>query len=88
MIEETGTYGSSSSTFMLCILGTDLTRSGLVSSVHALCAVFHRQLVYWPFWWVVLSICLFHFPQASGIISSQSNKLESLVSRESSFPLQ
>ena len=32
-------------TFMLCILGTLLTRSGVVSSVHAFRAILHRQLV-------------------------------------------
>src|SRR6266702_2789859 len=48
------------STFMLCILGTDLTRSGLVSSVHAFA---QSSIGSWftAFLVVVLSICLFTF---------------------------
>src|SRR6202046_5903954 len=48
------------STFMLCILGTDLTRSGLVSSVHAFA---QSSIGTWftAFLVIVLSICLFTF---------------------------
>ena len=71
------------STFMLCILGTDLTRSGLVSSVHAFA---QSSIGSWftAFLVIVLSICLFTFLQQRDHLKSE-HKLESLVSRESSF---
>src|SRR5712675_236801 len=71
------------STFMLCILGTDLTRSGLVSSVHAFA---QSSIGSWftAFLVVVLSICLFTFLKQRDHLKSE-HKLESLVSRESSF---
>src|SRR5258707_6247308 len=71
------------STFMLCILGTDLTRSGLVSSVHAFA---QSSIGSWftAFLVVVLSICLFTFLKERDHLKSE-HKLESLVSRESSF---
>src|ERR1700761_7741694 len=71
------------STFMLCILGTDLTRSGLVSSVHAFA---QSSIGSWftGFLVVVLSICLFTFLKQRDHLKSE-HKLESLVSRESSF---
>src|SRR3984893_438952 len=71
------------STFMLCILGTDLTRSGLVSSVHAFA---QSSIVTWftAFLVIVLSICLFTFLKQRDHLKSE-HKLESLVSRESSF---
>src|ERR1700761_5107192 len=71
------------STFMLCILGTDLTRSGLVSSVHAFA---QSSIGTWftAFLVIVLSICLFTFLKQRDHLKSE-HKLESLVSRESSF---
>src|SRR5271168_1994017 len=71
------------STFMLCILGTDLTRSGLVSSVHAFA---QSSIGSWftGFLVVVLSVCLFTFLLQRDHLKSE-HKLESLVSRESSF---
>jgi cytochrome c-type biogenesis protein CcmF len=71
------------STFMLAIFGTLLTRSGLVSSVHA----FAQSSIgswFWAFLIIVLSVCLFTFILQRDHLKSE-NKLESLVSRESSF---
>jgi cytochrome c-type biogenesis protein CcmF len=71
------------STFMLTILGTLLTRSGLVSSVHA----FAQSAIgdwFYGFILIVFAVCLFtFFKQRDHLVSE--NKLESLVSRESSF---
>src|SRR6202161_1793667 len=71
------------STFLLCILGTDLTRSGLVSSVHAFA---QSSIGTWftAFLVIVLSICLFTFLKQRSHLKSE-HKLESLISRESSF---
>src|SRR6202142_3481753 len=71
------------STFLLCILGTDLTRSGLVSSVHAFA---QSSIGRWftAFLVIVLSVCLFTFLRQRDHLKSEP-KLESLVSRESSF---
>ena len=71
------------STFMLAIFGTLLTRSGLVSSVHA----FAQSSIgswFWAFLIIVLSVCLFTFILQRDHLKAD-NKLESLVSRESSF---
>jgi cytochrome c-type biogenesis protein CcmF len=71
------------STFMLAIFGTLLTRSGLVSSVHA----FAQSPIgtwFWAFLIVVLSVCLFTFILQRDHLKAE-NKIESLVSRESSF---
>ncbi|HEX2327903.1 MAG TPA: heme lyase CcmF/NrfE family subunit [Candidatus Angelobacter sp.] len=70
-------------TFLLSILGTFLTRSGIVQSVHAFAqssigAWFDGFLV------VVLVACIWAFVKYRGDLKSE-NKLESLVSRESSF---
>jgi len=70
-------------TFMLTILGTLLTRSGIVSSVHAFA---QSPIGYWfyAFLIIVFAVCLFtFFKQRDHLVSE--NKLESLVSRESSF---
>jgi len=70
-------------TFMLCILGTLLTRSGLVSSVHA----FARSSIgswFWSFLVIVLSVCLFTYLRQRDHLHSEHH-VESLVSRESSF---
>ncbi|MGC1361890.1 MAG: cytochrome c biogenesis protein CcsA, partial [Silvibacterium sp.] len=71
------------STFMLAIFGTLLTRSGLVSSVHA----FAQSPIgtwFWVFLIIVLSVCLFTFILQRDHLKAD-NKIESLVSRESSF---
>jgi cytochrome c-type biogenesis protein CcmF len=71
------------STFMLTILGTLLTRSGLVSSVHA----FAQSSIgdwFYGFILIVFAVCLFTFFRQRDHLVSE-NKLESLVSRESSF---
>jgi cytochrome c-type biogenesis protein CcmF len=71
------------STFMLTILGTLLTRSGIVSSVHA----FAQSSIggwFYGFILIVFAICLFTFFKQRDHLKSE-NKLESLVSRESSF---
>ena len=70
-------------TFMLTILGTLLTRSGIVSSVHA----FAQSSIgdwFYGFILIVFAICLFTFFKQKDHLKSE-NKLESLVSRESSF---
>src|ERR1700740_1965425 len=70
-------------TFMLAIFGTLLTRSGLVSSVHA----FAQSPIgtwFWAFLIVVLTVCLFTFILQREHFTAD-NKIESLVSRESSF---
>jgi len=71
------------STFMLTILGTLLTRSGIVSSVHA----FAQSAIgdwFYTFILIVFAICLFTFFHQRGHLKAE-HKLESLVSRESSF---
>lgn len=71
------------STFMLTILGTLLTRSGLVQSVHA----FAQSSIgnwFYGFLLIVFAVCLFTFFRQRDHLKSE-NHLESLVSRESSF---
>src|SRR5271156_5190760 len=71
------------STFMLSILGTLLTRSGIVSSVHA----FAQSSIgdwFYGFILIVFAVCLFTFFKQRDHLKSE-NRLESLVSRESSF---
>ena len=70
-------------TFILSILGTLLTRSGLVSSVHA----FAQSSIggwFYGFLIVVFAVCLFTFFKQRDHLRSE-NHLQSLVSRESSF---
>ena len=70
-------------TFMLTILGTLLTRSGLVQSVHA----FAQSSIgswFYGFLLVTFAVCLFTFLRNRDHLKSE-NRLESLVSRESSF---
>jgi cytochrome c-type biogenesis protein CcmF len=71
------------STFMLTILGTLLTRSGIVSSVHAF-AQSNIGNWFYGFILIVLAVCLFTFFRQRDHLKSE-NRLESLVSRESSF---
>jgi len=71
------------STFMLTILGTLLTRSGIISSVHA----FAQSPIgawFYTFISIVFLVCLITFFMRRDHLKSE-NKLESLVSRESSF---
>ncbi|MGC9197489.1 MAG: heme lyase CcmF/NrfE family subunit [Acidobacteriaceae bacterium] len=70
-------------TFMLTILGTLLTRSGLVSSVHAFA---QSSIGDWFIWFLVITfaVCLFTFLYHRDHLRAE-NHLESLVSRESSF---
>jgi cytochrome c-type biogenesis protein CcmF len=71
------------STFMLTILGTLLTRSGIVSSVHA----FAQSAIgdwFYGFILIVFAVCLFTFFRQKDHLKSE-NRLEGLASRESSF---
>jgi cytochrome c-type biogenesis protein CcmF len=70
-------------TFMLSILGTFLTRSGVVSSVHAFA---QSSIGTWflVFLSLTFATCAYFFVRNRGELKSE-NKLESLVSRESSF---
>src|SRR5258708_27031097 len=70
-------------TFMLSILGTMLTRSGMVSSVHAFA---QSSIGTWfaGFLGVTAVVCLVFYVLNRDHLRSE-NKLESLVSRESSF---
>lgn len=70
-------------TFLLSIFGTFLTRSGVVSSVHAFA---QSSIGEWfmIFLGVIFAVCLFFFIKNRSHLKSE-NKLESLVSRESSF---
>ncbi|HEU5413939.1 MAG TPA: heme lyase CcmF/NrfE family subunit [Candidatus Angelobacter sp.] len=70
-------------TFMLSILGTLLTRSGVVQSVHA----FAQSSIgswFYVFLMIILMVCVAAFVKNRRHLESE-NKLESLVSRESSF---
>ncbi len=70
-------------TFMLCILGTFLTRAGIVSSVHAFA---ESSIGGWfvGFLAIVLVVCLAAWWKNRDYLRSD-NQLDSLVSRESSF---
>ncbi|MGI4855083.1 MAG: heme lyase CcmF/NrfE family subunit [Janthinobacterium lividum] len=70
-------------TFMLTILGTLLTRSGIVSSVHAFA---QSSIGNWftTFLCLTFAVCLFTFFKQSKHLTSE-HKLQSIVSRESSF---
>src|SRR5580693_7829518 len=70
-------------TFWLAILGTFLTRSGIISSVHAFA---QSSIGDWFLWFLIITLvvfCFFFFKNKSHLKSE--HKLESLVSRESSF---
>src|SRR5712691_8642673 len=71
------------STFMLAIFGTFLTRSGVVNSVHAFA---QSSIGDWfvSFLAVILAVCAFFYDKNRSHLRSE-HKLESLVSRESSF---
>src|SRR5258706_4754713 len=71
------------STFLLSILGTFLTRSGIVSSVHAFA---QSSIGTWflIFLGLTLGTCIFVFVKNRDHLRSE-HRLEALVSRESSF---
>ena len=71
------------STFLLSILGTLLTRGGLVSSVHAFS---QSPIGYWftTFLVIVMAVCIFTYILNYGHLKSERPPA-SLVSRESSF---
>jgi cytochrome c-type biogenesis protein CcmF len=70
-------------TFMLSILGTWLTRSGIINSVHAFA---QSPIGTWflVFLIIIFAVCLFFFIKNRSHLKSE-NRLESLISRESSF---
>jgi cytochrome c-type biogenesis protein CcmF len=70
-------------TFMLTILGTMLTRGGAVQSVHAFAQSSIGAWFYW-FLGIIFVVCLTAYIKNRDHLKSE-NKLESLVSRESSF---
>jgi cytochrome c-type biogenesis protein CcmF len=70
-------------TFWLAILGTFLTRSGVISSVHAFA---QSSIGSWFLWFLAISAAAFAFFFVKNKSHLRSeHKLESLVSRESSF---
>jgi cytochrome c-type biogenesis protein CcmF len=71
------------STFLLTLLGTLLTRAGLVSSVHAFA---QSSIGTWfvVFMGIVLAVCIFTYILQRSHLQAE-HRLESLVSRESSF---
>src|SRR5579885_1171876 len=73
-------------TFMLSILGTFLTRSGVASSVHAFA---QSSIGDWFLWFlaVVFAVCLFFYVRNRDHLRTE-HRLESLISRESSFLFQ
>src|SRR5947209_18551455 len=72
-----------SHTFLLCIMGTLLTRSGLVSSVHAFA---QSSIGSWFFVLLGISfaVCLFFYIKNRDHLKTE-NKLVVLVTLESSF---
>jgi cytochrome c-type biogenesis protein CcmF len=71
------------STFLLCIFGTLLTRSGIVSSVHA----FGESSIgswFWSFLALTLLVCAITFLSRLDHLKSE-HQIESFISRESSF---
>ena len=71
------------STFMLCILGTMLTRSGVVSSVHAFA---QSSIGSWfvGFLALIFGVCFIAYVYNRDYLKSE-NQLDSMISRESSF---
>src|SRR3954452_6726317 len=70
-------------TFWLAILGTFLTRSGIISSVHAFA---QSSIGDWFSWFLIISLGTFTFFFIKNRSHLRSeHKLESLISRESSF---
>ncbi len=71
------------STFLLCIFGTLLTRSGIVSSVHAFGAS-SIGIWFWSFLAIVLLVCATVYAARRDRLRTE-RRIESLVSRESGF---
>src|SRR5246127_4583795 len=70
-------------TFWLAILGTFLTRSGIISSVHAFA---QSSIGPWFGWFLILTLATFTgFYVANKSHLRSEHKLESIISRESSF---
>jgi cytochrome c-type biogenesis protein CcmF len=70
-------------TFWLAILGTFLTRSGIISSVHAFA---QSSIGDWFAWFLVITLCVFTLLYVKNRSHLRSeHRLESLISRESSF---
>ena len=73
-------------TFWLAILGTFLTRSGIISSVHAFA---QSSIGGWFFWFLIITFLVFAVFFVINVTSSDhlrsEHRLESVVSRESSF---
>jgi len=71
------------STFWLAILGTFLTRSGIISSVHAFA---QSGIGPWFGWFLVITLAVFTFFFVKNRDHLRTeHKLESMISRESSF---
>src|SRR6201993_5335540 len=70
-------------TFLLCIMGTFLTRSGVVASVHAFA---QSNIGPWfvTFMGITLAVCLGAYLKNRDYLASENN-LDSMISRESSF---
>src|SRR5881296_366600 len=70
-------------TFLLCILGTFLTRSGVVSSVHAFA---QSSIGTWfvGFLVLIIAVCFGAYLKNRDYLKSE-NQLDSIISRESSF---
>src|SRR3974390_3105051 len=70
-------------TFLLAIFGTFLTRSGVVSSVHAFA---QSSIGTWFVWFIAIAFapCVYVFIRNRETLRSE-HRLDSLVSRESSF---
>jgi cytochrome c-type biogenesis protein CcmF len=70
-------------TFLMCILGTFLTRSGVVSSVHAFA---QSNIGPWfvAFMGITLAVCLGAYLKNRDYLASE-NQLDAVISRESSF---
>ena len=69
--------------FWLAILGTFLTRSGIISSVHAFA---QSSIGNWFAWFLAISLAVFvYFFARNHKHLKSEHRLESLVSRESSF---
>src|SRR3954469_19026160 len=70
-------------TFLLAILGTFLTRSGIISSVHAFA---QSSIGTWFAWFlgITFAVFVFYFFKNKSHLRSE-HKLESIASRESSF---
>jgi cytochrome c-type biogenesis protein CcmF len=70
-------------TFWLAILGTFLTRSGIISSVHAFA---QSSIGQWFAWFLALTLATFlYFYVRNASHLRSEHKLESIISRESSF---